>query len=438
MVSQTDTFCFNLTDTIVSAVNLCPDLSDGNVAGFGFVPGTNCIEYTGSVIGLDTFCMVFEYSDGTFDTTGIVIQVVPELLSGDTIEIGVLINFTETFCIDTAAFLAPIDTMYNICESSSGVFSDVSILDPNCIEVMAFQIGGLDTACIVICDTMGVCDTTVFLIDVTQPELIEVFDTIVIDQSATFCQDTSQLYGTLISIENICDTLSGTFVDFTVDPITYCVDYDALEIGTDTACLVICDDLGICDTTIYIVTVINPLDTIIAVDDDTSTFTIIPVTIDIFANDIFNPDSLIFGIVDGVSYGTLVSNPDGSFTYLAQAGFCGGVDSFTYFISNGTISDTALVTIEVLCDDIFVFNGFSPNNDGINETLVIQGIENFSNNTVCIFNRWGNRVFFREQYINDDGWAGDFDGKDLPDGTYFYIIDDGEGGRHTGWLQINR
>lgn len=438
MVSQTDTFCFNLTDTIVGAVNLCPDLSDGNVAGFGFIPGTNCIEYTGAVIGLDTFCMVFEYSDGTFDTTGIVIQVVPELLSGDTIEIGVLINFTETFCIDTAAFLAPIDTIYNLCEGSSGIFTDVSLLDPNCIEVMAFNIGGLDTACIVMCDTFGVCDTTIFLIDVTQPELIEVFDTVVIDGNYTYCPDTTQLYGTVISIENICDTLSGTNVDFTVNPLTFCVDYDAIAIGTDTACLVVCDDLGICDTTLYVVTVINPIDTIIAVDDDTSTFTINPVTIDIFANDSFNPDSLIFGIVTGVSNGTLVSNPDGSFTYLAEAGFCGAVDSFTYFISNGTISDTALVTIEVLCDDIFVFNGFSPNNDGVNETLVIQGIENFSNNEVCIFNRWGNRVFFRQQYTNDDGWAGDFEGKDLPDGTYFYIIDDGEGGRHTGWLQIQR
>ncbi len=438
MVTQTDTFCFNLTDTIVSAINLCPEFSDGNVSDFGFIPNTNCIEYTGTVIGLDTFCMVFTYSDGTIDTAGIVIQVIPQVLSGDTIPLGVLINCVETFCIDTSAFLAPIDTIYNYCENSSGTFADVIIIEPNCIEVMAFNIGGLDTACIVICDTFGVCDTTIFLIDVTQPELITVYDTTTISQSGTFCPDTTQLYGVVNSITNICDSLSGTNVEFEVVDSTFCIDYTPLTIGTDTACIVICDDLGICDTTIYILTVINPLDTIIAVDDDTITYTINPVTIDIFANDIFDPNALIFGIITGVSHGTLVSNPDGSFTYLAEAGFCGDVDSFTYFISNGTISDTATVTIEVLCDEIFVFNGFSPNNDGVNETLEIQGIANFPNNVVSIFNRWGNRVYFKEGYTNNDPWIGTFEGKDLPDGTYFYIIDDGEGAKYTGWLQIRR
>lgn len=438
IVSQTDTFCLNLSDTIVSAINLCPDFSDGNVSNFGFIPNTNCIEYTGTVIGLDTFCMVFTYSDGTIDTAGIVIQVVPQLLSGDTIPLGVLINCVETFCIDTAAFLAPIDTIFNYCDNSSGNFAEVTIIEPNCIEVLAFNVGGLDTACLVICDTLGVCDTTVFLIDVTQPELITVFDTTTISQLGTYCPDTTQLYGVVNSIVNICDSLSGTNVEFEVVDSTFCIDFTPLTLGTDTACIVICDDLGICDTTIYILTVINPIDTIIAVDDDTITYTINPVTIDIFANDIFDPGSLIFGVITGVSHGTLVSNPDESFTYLAEAGFCGDVDSFTYFISNGIISDTATVIIEVLCDEIFVFNGFSPNNDGVNETLEIQGIANFPNNVVSIFNRWGNRVYFREGYTNDDPWIGNFEGKDLPDGTYFYIIDDGEGAKYTGWLQIRR
>lgn len=437
-VSTTDTVCFNLTDTIVSAINLCPDLSDGNVSGFGFIPNTNCIEFTGTVIGLDTFCMVFELSDGSFDTTGIVIQVVPQTVSGDTIPVDIIINSTQVFCIDTSIFLAPLDTIYNDCPNASGLYSDVEILDPNCIEITGVNLGGLDTACIVICDTMGFCDTTVFLINVIPPMTQEIYDTVDIDQTYTYCVDSSELFGTLVSIENICDSLSGTSVDFTIDTTTFCIEYDAIEIGTDTACLVICDDLGICDTTIYIVTVINPIDTIIAVDDDTITTTINPVNIDIFANDIFNPDSLIFGIVDGVSNGTLVSNPDGSFTYLAAAGFCGDIDSFTYFISNGTLSDTATVTIEVLCDDIFVFNGFSPNNDGRNETLFIRGIENFPNNEVRIYNRWGNLVYKAEGYTNDEGWTGTFEGKDLPDGTYFYIIDDGNGNKMDGWLQINR
>lgn len=438
MVTQTDTFCFNLTDTIVSAVNLCPELSDGNVLGFGFIPNTNCIEYTGGVIGLDTFCMVFTYIDGTIDTAGIVIQVIPETVSGDTIPVEIAVNCIETYCIDTSAFLAPIDTIYNHCENASGIFTDVMLIEPNCLEIMAFDDVGVDTACIVICDTLGFCDTTVFIIDVFAPQSMTVFDTIQLNEVGTYCVDTTELCGVVNSITNICDSLSGISADFEIVDSLFCINYTPLTLGTDTACIVVCDDLGTCDTTTFILTVINPIDTIIAVDDDTLTYTINPVTIDIFNNDTFDPNTLIFGIVTGVSNGTLVSNPDGSFTYLAAAGFCGEVDSFTYFISNGTISDTATVTIDVLCDDILVFNGFSPNNDGVNETLEIRGIGNFPNNLVSIYNRWGNLVYSKEGYTNDDGWRGTFEGKDLPDGTYFYIIDDGEGGNYTGWLQIRR
>ena len=54
-----------------------------------------------------------------------------------------------------------------------------------------------------------------------------------------------------------------------------------------------------------------------------------------------------------------------------------------------------------------------------------------------IFNRWGNEVYAKGGYNNDwDGtWQGD---KELPAGTYFYILDDGEGEKYSGYLQINR
>ena len=438
MVSQTDTFCFNFTDTIINTMNLCPELMNGNISGFSFIPNTNCIEYTGTIIGLDTFCMVSTYLDGTIDTSDVVIEVIADQVSGDTIPLNIFINCVETFCIDTSEFLAPLDTIYNFCENSSGSYTDVSIIDPTCIEILAFNIGGLDTACIVMCDTFGVCDTTIFLIEVSQPELITIYDTTMITQSGTFCPDTTQLYGVVNSITNICDSLSESSVEFEVIDSSFCISFTPANLGTGTACIVICDNLGICDTTIYILTVINSTDTIIAVDDDTLTVTINPVTIDLFANDIFDPDLLTFGILTSVNHGTLVNNPDGSYTYLAEAGFCGDIDSFTYFISNGINTDTATVTIEVLCDKIFVFNGFSPNNDGVNESLQIQGIDNFLKNAVSIFNRWGNRVYFKKGYSNDDPWIGNFEGKVLPGGTYFYIIDDGEGGKYTGWLQIRR
>ena len=143
--------------------------------------------------------MSLTYSDGTIDTTRIAIQVIPEQLLGDTIPLSILVNCSETFCLDTSAFLAPIDTIFNDCENLLGNFAEAVILEPNCLEIMAFNIGGLDTSCIVICDTTGFCDTIILLIDVIQPEMTTVYDTILINQSVTFCPDTSQLYGVVNS-----------------------------------------------------------------------------------------------------------------------------------------------------------------------------------------------------------------------------------------------
>jgi gliding motility-associated-like protein len=90
-------------------------------------------------------------------------------------------------------------------------------------------------------------------------------------------------------------------------------------------------------------------------------------------------------------------------------------------------------------------DGFSPNDDGANDKFVIPGIEAYKNNSVKIFNRWGNVVFEATGYQNQ--WDGttnkafgllESDGR-VPDGTYFYIIDLGDGSMpRSGNIYINR
>jgi gliding motility-associated-like protein len=85
----------------------------------------------------------------------------------------------------------------------------------------------------------------------------------------------------------------------------------------------------------------------------------------------------------------------------------------------------------------------SPNGDGVNDTLLIGGIDSFPNNEVIIYNRWGQEVFSRAGYTNKNGWDGRF-GNDIfaisevPDGTYFYLIEDGVGEQFTGYLSVIR
>lgn len=75
--------------------------------------------------------------------------------------------------------------------------------------------------------------------------------------------------------------------------------------------------------------------------------------------------------------------------------------------------------------------GFSPNGDGVNETFNITGIEEYPKNVFEIFNRWGDKVYDAQPYQNT--WDGRstvglrIGGNELPVGTYFYILDLGDG-----------
>ncbi|MDD7885296.1 gliding motility-associated C-terminal domain-containing protein [Flavivirga sp. 57AJ16] len=93
---------------------------------------------------------------------------------------------------------------------------------------------------------------------------------------------------------------------------------------------------------------------------------------------------------------------------------------------------------------LIVINEFSPNGDGVNELLVINCIENYPNNRLEIYNRWGNIVYKKQSYNNEfDGISNGrstINGTEmLPVGTYYYVLDLGDGSKpKVGWLYINR
>ncbi|MCB9198628.1 MAG: gliding motility-associated C-terminal domain-containing protein [Flavobacteriales bacterium] len=66
-------------------------------------------------------------------------------------------------------------------------------------------------------------------------------------------------------------------------------------------------------------------------------------------------------------------------------------------------------------------NGFTPNADGVNDDWQIDYIDQFPECEVEIYNRWGEMLFYSKGYT--DRWDGTYDGKDLPVGTYYYIIE---------------
>ena len=202
----------------------------------------------------------------------------------------------------------------------------------------------------------------------------------------------------------------------------------------------------------------------IAVDDgpkDTSVNE--DIDIDIFENDSNIPSCGTLSISIQPAHGVVTIDDNGTpndpsddiVTYTPNVDYYGS-DAFTYEICDCDGNcDTAVVTINVgkvfpACE-VQVFNAISPDGDGINDVLVIWGLDCHPNNTVQIFNRWGVEVYSTTAYgSNNNYFRGISEGRvtvsqgeELPVGTYYYIIEYLDANKNsrqqkTGYLYLNR
>lgn len=84
--------------------------------------------------------------------------------------------------------------------------------------------------------------------------------------------------------------------------------------------------------------------------------------------------------------------------------------------------------------DCEIPKGISPNGDGKNDSF---NLTSFDVSELKIFNRYGTAVFSKKNYSNE--WHGQSDtGHDLPDGTYYYMLQMNNGESKTGWVYVIR
>lgn len=92
--------------------------------------------------------------------------------------------------------------------------------------------------------------------------------------------------------------------------------------------------------------------------------------------------------------------------------------------------------------DVDIYTGITPNGDEKNDFWIISNIESNQPNEVRIFSRWGTMVWKTENYDNKlNVWNGQSTGgTNLPDGTYFYVIEipDNPDASGSGWIQLTR
>ncbi|PKV49929.1 gliding motility-associated-like protein [Aquimarina sp. MAR_2010_214] len=131
-----------------------------------------------------------------------------------------------------------------------------------------------------------------------------------------------------------------------------------------------------------------------------------------------------------------------------------GTDPTTVIVIGTGITieeNNGFIIIADVDNEIVVYTGISPNGDGINDRFRIAGLDNFPNNRLQIFNRWGIKIFDQNGY--EQSGAKFFEGisegrvtmgnnKKLPVGTYFYVLEyenaNGINMSKAGYLYVNR
>lgn len=153
---------------------------------------------------------------------------------------------------------------------------------------------------------------------------------------------------------------------------------------------------------------------------------------------------------------TCINSFDGELNIVAM----GGTPGYNYYLNgnafNGNIGGLGTDSLRILavdfnnCDTLFVIamppvrdpcmfipNWFSPNSNGKEDIWLIEGFE-YDQLMLRIFNVYGQELYYTESQ-NYVPWDGTYNGKDLPNGDYYYVIESENNlSQYTGYVTLLR
>jgi gliding motility-associated-like protein len=260
--------------------------------------------------------------------------------------------------------------------------------------------------------------------------------------------DESIVEGTATSLSGTASGGSGVFA-YKWSPEEYLVDYNVLNPVTlpltanTLFTLTVLDIVSGCSQSDEVLITMGGMIRPLAVDDYDTTDLNTSTLIYVIAND---SDPIGLGIdVTITGYpqnGTAVLSENGFINYKPNLNYTGN-DTITYRICDrGTPSKCSsalvIITIFPVRVPLEIYNLVIPNGDGMNDTWFIRGIEKYPDNSVMIFNRWGDKLRDFKGYNNSDVvWDGtNQKGEKLPAGTYYYVLTLDDTDTRTGWILL--
>ncbi len=435
-VNDTDPDGDPLVTTVIGGTTAGGTVVVLNGDSLDYTPPTN-------FVGNDTITYQVCDTGALCDTAIVIVTVVPVT---DTLpNITTPNDSTITICGDSITFFTPdTATSVTLC---GGPTNGTVIITGTCIDYTPDSTFiGIDTTCIIVCNGT-VCDTTVIIITVTGTfPPIAVNDSVVVDSLISVI---SVLGNDTVPVDTVTITiidppLGGTgMVDTSNWTITYTPDFAFC--GLDSFSYEICNSGG-CDTA-WVITQVFPFDS----DGDGIPDFIETLTLDTDNDGVLNylsqdsdgdgvPDSveawgdlsdpcfIILQNSDGDSLPDILDPDDDEDGILTQDELDEDDDGTFDDCDEDGIPDYLDHNIcPTTTEDLSIPEGFSPNNDGTNDFWRITGIEAHPDNSVIIFNRWGNKVYESKPYNNDWDGTNIFGvslsrNNQLPEGTYFFLF----------------
>jgi len=255
------------------------------------------------------------------------------------------------------------------------------------------------------------------------------------DTPLVFCFEAIDPDGDDVVLQQVTNTAGGGLLE-PYQNIEFCFTFTPAKdfYGLANWSISVCDNgtPSLCGTLVALIDVTPVNDAPVAVDDALSALRHSVSKSNVLLNDYdVEGDSMIVSTQLKLIpvHGQASITPDGIVTYTSDR-YYRGLDSLVYEvcdtgIPSGCSQATVIYTIGDL--PLRIYEGVSPNGDGVNDYWRMDGIDYYPDNVVKVFDRYNNLVYEMTGYNNEDRvWRGEanrglFRGK-LPDGVYFYYI----------------